>query len=236
MKGRHVVVLAIAVGVFFGSLLGIGSVAAQDPTLRVTDITDATDGFLSVEIMAEDFEEPGLGAWTVDVTYEPGEVILKQCRQIAPSSVCNDSFASDTARLSGATAGGLVGDTRLAELVFECIDAEGTSDVTITPVDVADATVGSPTAVAVTVINGTVDCAASAGGGEGLDDGDGAAGPPGSIPGAGGAAAGPPASLPAAGQGSAPPGTDATAPLLALVLASGALMSVGALLRIRSRS
>ncbi len=101
---------------------------------------------------------PGLGAWTIEVEYNPAVVSLVDCRP-GIGAVCNDEFASGVLRLSGANAGGLEGDTELASITFQCEGVEGVSDLTLNPRIFADATIGGPQPINPTVTNGSITCA-----------------------------------------------------------------------------
>ena len=59
-----------------------------------------------------------LGAWTLDVTYDPSAVRVVSCAGIA-GSICNTSYAAGVIRITGASAGGLSGAQTLANLSFE---------------------------------------------------------------------------------------------------------------------
>lgn len=115
----------------------------------------------TVPLEARGITTPGLGAWSIDVAYDPAAVSLVDCsnpfrRVIA---VCNGEYATGVLRLSGASAGGLEGDTELALLTFQCGAAEGVSDLTLTPRVFADATIGGPQPFVPTVTNGSIACA-----------------------------------------------------------------------------
>ena len=112
----------------------------------------------TVALEARGITTPGLGAWTIDVEYNPAIVSLVDC--ITPfGPVCNGEFASGVLRLSGASAGGLEGDTDLASLTFQCGDVEGASDLTLMLGTFADATIGGPQPINPTVTNGSITCA-----------------------------------------------------------------------------
>lgn len=61
-----------------------------------------------------------LGAWTIDVTYDPKAVKVIDCKG-QNGSVCNASFAAGTVRITGASASGLSGTQTLATISFERI-------------------------------------------------------------------------------------------------------------------
>ena len=130
-----------------GIAIGSANVALGQPSTVTLEIRDMTT--------------PGVGAWTIDVQYDPAVVSLVDCdiefgRVFA---VCNADFANGVLRLSGASAGGLEGDIVLASLTFQCGDVEGVSDLIITPHVFADATIGGPQPFVPTVTNGSITCA-----------------------------------------------------------------------------
>ena len=59
-----------------------------------------------------------LGAWTIELHYEPSALQIAGC-QAANGSLCNASFANGVVRISGASAAGLSGDQMLATLTVE---------------------------------------------------------------------------------------------------------------------
>ena len=108
--------------------------------------------------------QPGLGSWTVDVSFDPAVVSLISC---APASVggafndCNDAFATDTVRTVGFTSGGLIGDTVLVSLTFRC-ESAGISPIVINPetlvfFDGAQLP-GSPQAIDADIQDGSIKC------------------------------------------------------------------------------
>lgn len=154
--GRGLVVaaaVALAVGV---GLLASMQVSAASGTVSIDSITVAPGEQGSADVEALGVTSPGLGAWEIDVVYNPAVVTAVSCTPQA-GSVCNPNFASNTVRITGASASGLVGDTTLSSITFEC-DTEGYSTLSL-QVDVfADATVGEPQPIGHQVQNGAVTC------------------------------------------------------------------------------
>ena len=99
---------------------------------------------------------PGLGAWIVNIQYDPAVLSVAGC---APEhgSVCNPAFQPNKVRLVGATAIGLPGDVTLAFVGFTCLRA-GTSGLIIEVEQLADAVVGDPQLIAADTLNGSVSC------------------------------------------------------------------------------
>jgi hypothetical protein len=114
----------------------------------------------SVELGVVDIGEPGLGAWTIDITYDSSIVSASSCTA-DEGGVCNPAFADDTVRVTGANIDGVAGDARLGTITFLC-DEAGSSALALTVQVLVDSTVGSPQAVTATVINGTFTCSEEA--------------------------------------------------------------------------
>ena len=160
MKGIRmglVGIAAVAALLFGGAILG-GAVFAQDgDTVGISDGSAETGESGDVTIEATDISEPGLGAWTLDIHYDTSVITATDCTA-EQGGVCNRNFADGVARITGATAGGLEGDSTLGTFEFECGDDAGTSDLDIQVSTFADATLGDPTDIDVTVVDGTFTC------------------------------------------------------------------------------
>lgn len=150
-------IAAVAALLFGGAILG-GAVFAQDgDTVGVSDGSAQTGESDEVTIEATDIGDPGLGAWTLDIHYDSSVITATDCTA-EQGGVCNPNFADGVARITGATAGGLEGDSTLGTFEFECGDDAGTSDLDIQVSTFADATLGDPTDIDVTVVDGTFTC------------------------------------------------------------------------------
>ncbi len=150
-------VAAIAT-IVLGGLLLAGTVSAQDGDGVSISSGGASPGDSDeVTVTAADIGAPGLGAWSIDIIYDDSVITAVGCTA-DEGGVCNPNFDDDTVRISGATAGGLEGDTELGTIDFECNDDGGSSDLTIDLVTFADATVGGPVEIDVTVSDGTFTC------------------------------------------------------------------------------
>jgi hypothetical protein len=151
--GAVIAALAIVAGLAFAA-----QVSAQDETIAISDGTAAPGDSGDVTLEALGFGAPGLGAWTVDISYDTSVVSVTDC---APEEggVCNPEYADGVVRITGASASGLEGDTVLGTITFECGDAEGDSALGLSLEVVADATIGDPQDVAATASEGTFSCA-----------------------------------------------------------------------------
>jgi hypothetical protein len=125
--------------------VGIGSASAAPGAQATVDLS-------------ANVPSPGLGAWTVDVTYDSSVVSVAGCTAGATNSVCNPAYTATSLRVTGASAMGVIGDAVLSAITFDC-DAEGTSALTLAVTVFADATPGEPTDITNTPSNGTITCA-----------------------------------------------------------------------------
>ena len=147
---------AIAV-VLIGGMLLASTASASSHSLSVSDGSAAPGDEGTVTVSAGNITGEGLGAWTVDITYDTDVITAVACTA-EQGGVCNTEFGDGVVRITGASAGGLDGDTDLGSITFECGDAEDSSALTISVNVFADATVGDPQDIDVTVSDGTFDC------------------------------------------------------------------------------
>jgi photosystem II stability/assembly factor-like uncharacterized protein len=120
-----------------------------------TRITPNGAGTVRVEAVVP---AAGLGAWSIDLTYNPAVVTAQSCTTNPPngSSVCNTNpiGAPNTVRLAGSSVTGVTGTATLASIVFQAAGTAGASGpLTLTAAVFADPN-GAP--IPVTVTNGTV--------------------------------------------------------------------------------
>jgi hypothetical protein len=137
------------------------SAAAQ--TISVGAATVSVGGEGTVSLQALNMTAPGLGAWSMNIVYDPAivQLVAQPNGCVAQSgSVCNPAFAANTIRVTGAAASGLAGNTTLATFTFHC-SSVGTSALTVTVDTLADATPGSPHDIVAATSNGSVSCVAA---------------------------------------------------------------------------
>jgi len=148
----------IAVGAVLAVALafGITSTQAAEGGLGIDSGFADVGGQAGLDVNALNVGDPGLGAWSVDVFFDAAIVSAVACTA-EQGGVCNPAFAADTVRFTGASAGGLEGTTKLADITFQC-NAEGVSDLTISAEVFSDATVGAPAPITTTIQNGTLSC------------------------------------------------------------------------------
>ncbi|MEX2158189.1 MAG: cohesin domain-containing protein [Dehalococcoidia bacterium] len=162
MKGIKKLALGTAVAAFVavGGLLLASQAFAASGSVQIGSGSAAVGEDGIVELSALDITAPGLGAWTVDVTYDPSVVTATAC-SATHGGVCNAEFADDQVRITGAVAEGLEGDSVLGTITFECGDALGESPLEVDPFTFADGTLGSsggPQPIDAETVDGTFTC------------------------------------------------------------------------------
>ena len=155
MKGIKRLGLGVAAA---GALLAIagfvaGSVFAISGSVTISDGSAEPGGSGSVEL-SSNVGGVGLGAWTVDITYDPAVVTVAEdgC-EAEEGGVCNPAFAPDVIRITGASANGVDGDALLGTITFDCAEDAGTSELTMALDVFADATIGNPQPIEPATIN-----------------------------------------------------------------------------------
>lgn len=151
----------VALGVVMAIAVALGvttreTSAGAEAIIAVDSATMAVGSQAGLDVRALNVGEPGLGAWSIDIFYDPEVVSAVDCTA-EQGGVCNPAFAANTVRFTGASAGGLEGDTKLAEIAFMC-DVEGSSALTVSIEVLADATVGAPQPMTSSIQNGQITC------------------------------------------------------------------------------
>jgi hypothetical protein len=160
MKGIKRLGLGVAV---LGALLALagfvaGSVFAIGGSMSISDGSAEPGEAGTVELRSDVGDDPFLGAWTVDITYDPTVVTPTDC-DAEEGGVCNPEFTADSIRVTGASANGVEGDALLATIEFTCADDEATSPLTLALDVFADATIGDPQDIEpATVVDGSFAC------------------------------------------------------------------------------
>lgn len=155
----------LALGLVLAIAIGFGFTATQtsagaDVAVTIDSATMGVGTQADLDVNILNVGEPGLGAWSIDIFYDPAVVSAVSCAA-EQGGVCNAAFAPNTVRFTGASAGGLLGTTKLAEIRFSC-DTEGLSPLTLSIEVLADATIGAPQPLTASVQNGTVACGTTA--------------------------------------------------------------------------
>ena len=154
MKKSVGILAVVAAGI--AALILAGTAFAQDGGVSISDGSAADGDSGDVTLSVSDVGDPGLGAWTIDISYDSDLLTATDCGA-EQGGVCNENFSDDSVRITGASAGGLDGDIDLGSITFEC-DGEGDSDLTLTLSVFADATIGDPQDLSPSVSNGTFTC------------------------------------------------------------------------------
>lgn len=143
----HLLTLAAlaAMGAALAIWLTTGSAGAQANTLGVDHDGGAPDinagpavvdsGAQVTVSMITDAPVAGLGAWTVNVTYDPAVITPTGCTAFGTSSACNTAFSSTQVRFAATSVAGFFGVNDLADLTFQGSGAAGAcSSLTATAV------------------------------------------------------------------------------------------------------
>ncbi len=137
-------------------LMASPKAAAEDATVGVSTVTIGLGQQAVVVVEALQITAPGLGAWTIDIAYDP-DVITPVACSATLGGICNIAFDATTIRVLGVSALGVAGDVELGEFVFECKEA-GESALELTVSVLADATLGAPQPIAAVIQHGSVTC------------------------------------------------------------------------------
>ena len=134
-----------------------GQPGPDSPTVSIntTEIVVGEQGEAVLAVL--NVNSPGLGAWTVDIEYDADVVSIVACESLQGTNVCNDAFTNDTARIVGASAVGLEGDSVIGRITFQC-DAPGESKLDLSVDTLADGTIGDPQILAPFIENGAITC------------------------------------------------------------------------------
>lgn len=159
LKGLKLGLAGIAAGALLlaGGLLLVGQVSAISGSLSMSSDTAAPGEQATVELRSN-VGGIGLGAWTVDISYDSERVSVVSC---APEQggVCNPNFVVDSeVRITGASAGGVIGDKLLGTVTFECADSEGEAHLDLSVEVFSDSTIGDPQEIDETVTDGVITC------------------------------------------------------------------------------
>lgn len=158
-RSKALVAGAAAALVLAAALFAATQASAQEELIMIdsTTITVGEEGAVFIDALS--IGEPGLGAWTIDVSYDSTIMTAVSCTP-ENGSVCNPLFAENMVRVTGATASGLEGDHTLASITFSC-DAPGTSALNLDVPLLVDATIGAPQHMDAMVQGGSVTCSSS---------------------------------------------------------------------------
>lgn len=114
------------------------SAVANSVFIDPASATVAPGGNVTVSLVAAD-PTPNLGAWTIDVSFDPTVLDAVDCTPVPPISACNAEFDFVTVRDAGASFPGLTGTIQLATITFNAIGVAGNcSDLTVSVVTFTD--------------------------------------------------------------------------------------------------
>jgi hypothetical protein len=103
---------------------------APTATVRVGSADGASGAEVTVRLDALNVPEPGLGAFTIDVAYDPNVASPVACQKdpvgTIDAVVCNTAFSDNAVRVGGfRTSAGATGSVALAEITFRLVGKEG---------------------------------------------------------------------------------------------------------------
>lgn len=143
------------------ALFAPGTAAQGDATLEIGSLDRPVGSQETVELWALDVPPPGLGAWTVDVVYDPDLLNVTSC-SADHGGICNTEYDENKVRVAGVSVFGLSGDRRLASITFSCKVA-GESALVLDPSAFSDATPGDPQPIEAKINNGVAVCTEQSG-------------------------------------------------------------------------
>ena len=157
---RWQVTAAAAVLALGVTLASSSSAVAISGTLAIGSASTfpGPGGEVAVGLVVE-VGDPGLGAWTIEIAYDAEILSVFGCLG-TKGSICLPAFGVDTVRVTGASASGLDSLDTLAIIVFTC-EALGVSPLALTASVFADATLGNPQDIDVTIADGVITCEGS---------------------------------------------------------------------------
>jgi hypothetical protein len=111
---------------------------AADEGVTITSLSQQVGETGTVTLSAVNIDVPPLGAWEIDIFYEPSVVTPVECTPEGANSFCNPQYRDGQIRLVGADAAGTRGDSiALASITFTC-GTEGSSPLALSISTFAD--------------------------------------------------------------------------------------------------
>ena len=153
---RFPFIALLAAAVVIGGVLLPALAGAAQGTLRIDSAQAGVGQSADIMLSARDVGAPGIGAWTIDVSYDPATLSVVECRA-EHGGICNPQFKSNAARITGSAAQGLTGEFVLGSLWFTC-KGEGESGLELDIKVLADGTLGDPQPVEPEVRHGEIYC------------------------------------------------------------------------------
>jgi hypothetical protein len=156
--GRWGFVAAVAGALLLAaSVVSHAGASSGGPAITVDSLTSNVGGIAKVEVSIADVTSPGIGAWTVDVHFDPDILTGVSCTTEQGGGICNAQYDDGVARVVGTNIYGLEGDASLASLGLAC-KAPGETVLELTSSVFVDATPGDPQDVEAKIVNGTAVC------------------------------------------------------------------------------
>ena len=156
MLKRFAFVALLAAAVVAGGALLPALAGAAQGTVRIGSAQAGVGQQVDITLSARDVGNPGIGAWTIDVSYDPATVSVVGC-QAKHGGICNEAFAEDVVRVTGISVTGLMGDSDLAGISFRC-EQEGVSLLDVSIDVFSDASVGEPQPIDAGILTGSLTC------------------------------------------------------------------------------
>jgi hypothetical protein len=128
--GRRWVLVGVLLAIAVALLVGDPAVGAPTATLRVGSAVGLSGDEVTVRLEVAGVPEPGLGAFTIDVTYDPKVASPVACSKdpdrIFDTVLCNTSFSGNAVRVGGFRASsGATGSIALADITFRLVGQAG---------------------------------------------------------------------------------------------------------------
>jgi hypothetical protein len=130
--------------------------ASSGGTVDIESLSQYAGSEQVVDVTVADVPPPGLGAWTIDITYDASLLSAVECEP-EWGGLCNINYEPNTIRLAGVRVFGIVGDDVLGSITFRCADV-GQSAITLAAPIFADSTPGAPQPMSVKIGSGAATC------------------------------------------------------------------------------
>lgn len=135
---------------------GFSRASAQGPAVSASSLNAQVGALAKVEVSALAMPAPGLGAWTIDIHYDPSLLTIVGCAA-TQDGICNPHYNATTLRFTSTNIAGLQGDTVLASIGLTCrVAGQGHLELSVSVL--ADATLGNPRPITAALQNGAVTC------------------------------------------------------------------------------
>ncbi len=146
--------VALAAGLFFHAQVSAGA-----PTVSIGSLSKSVGEQGTVALQALDIPAPGLGAWTIDITYDPQVVSVVDCAG-GLGGMCNPAYADGTVRVAWFSIFGEIGDSTLATITFAC-ESGGSSQLALTLETFIEANLGGSLPIDASIDDGLAICSSS---------------------------------------------------------------------------